>query len=76
MPRAKKTPWFDGSVKPVRDGVYEVHGVPYRLENGASYGTARVKFVRRGRYAGWQRTAEHGHFLVERWRGLVEEPKS
>lgn len=72
---AKKTPWFDGSVKPVRDGVYEVVGIPYTVIGSAGAGRVHVSFTRRGRYAGWRHPMS-GPMCVDRWRGLAEEPKS
>jgi hypothetical protein len=79
MPKSKKTPWFDGSVKPVRPGVYE-----RRLSR-----TSQVRFAR-WIYGAWRSpalTAEQaaaetnqsmfqpGGLLGFKWRGLAEEPK-
>jgi hypothetical protein len=72
MPKSKKTPWFDGSVKPVRLGVYQ-----RRYVGGARY--ARWT----GRYwcLPWRRVAtaaqDTAASFFERlpWRGLAEEPK-
>lgn len=65
----KLTPWFDGSVKPVRVGVYELD---YRDEDHAS----------RTFYTAWDglvwRYLESGDVAYAQdrnWRGLAQQPK-
>lgn len=65
------TPWFDGSVKPARPGVYQRKyptGPAYCQWNGSSWctGSARVEWAMSGTISPLQGL---------RWRGLAEQPK-
>ena len=68
----KKTPWFPGSVKPVRNGVYE-----------RDYPNSGVVFCRF--YKGAWQYAHKDHYIASRqteesftqdfpWRGLAQDP--
>jgi hypothetical protein len=78
MSKQKLTPWFPASVKPARDGVYEVRGTSFDERN-----------FRRWNGSGWGSTFgapsvicqqdesvlyRHGEDMTG-WRGLAEQPK-
>ena len=77
-----KTPWFDASVKPVRDGEYEVkrliwdfrwrkfHLSYHRLEfrRGTWYYTRRARMAHPGSLAAMT------HDNACKWRGLASDP--
>ena len=73
----KKTPWFDGSVKPVRNGPYETN-----IAGGGSHG---FNYWIDGRWGICSRSPEDASSDIGkgtpsyvqniRWRGLTEEAK-
>ena len=71
MTNLKLTPWFDGSIKPVRAGVYET-----------SYGRSGYAYFDGKRWGWVNATVEqaskdqdtNGAFQRKRWRGLAEDP--
>lgn len=73
---AKLTPWFQGSIKPARPGVYQQH-----CGNGIEIGYQRWDGQH---WYCWAATAEKAEttpikadpwFQNDPWRGLAEEPK-
>ena len=73
---AKKTPWFDGSVKPVRVGVYQrrySNGlILYSLWDGARWMlNAETANEAAGTGARWKDASPH-QFIP--WRGLASDP--
>ena len=79
MSKKKKTPWFDGSTKPVRVGVYETpeedgEGPYYSYFDGIDFcgqwesvTQAKEKAATESRRAHWRK---HGS-QVDKWRGLT-----
>lgn len=81
MSKPKLTPWFPGSVKPVRDGTYLVKRDMCGCE-GDLMSTHRLDF-RNGhwRYTARERTAYPGSMASMQghrcfWRGLASDPKA
>ena len=74
MDKRKRTAWFPASVKPVRQGVYEVRQV---LPYGARFTDVQV---RRFTGNGWAGLAggycDFVTLIGDRWRGLAEDPKA
>lgn len=76
--QANLTPWFPGSVKPKRKGIYvtqymsDAEGFSYWSGKGwASTGSTKGKAVQNARL--WP---EPNHYTQsKRWRGLAEAPK-
>lgn len=70
---AEKTPWFDGSVKPCRVGVYE----RYHPTWGTSFSAWRGAHWSYPDYT--EISAENDHRVSEvqdcPWRGLAQDPK-
>lgn len=72
--KSKETPWFDGNVKPVRDGVYKRRyrggGVVVfsKFNNGEWY----VGFSNNPIYA--FNSIRHSPFQFLPWRGLAQDP--
>ena len=66
----KYTPWFDGSVKPVRDGVYETDSLGskkacYQHWNGIFWGLASTS-----PFIAFARKDDMSSFQNDKWRGL------
>jgi hypothetical protein len=71
--KPKLTQWFDGSVKPVRDGVYLRY-----------YGSTHdcYSLFKKGVWHLWSETPEKAakakgkaHFQLQKWRGLAQNPE-
>lgn len=65
----KKTPWFDGSIRPARKGLYERN-----FTGGISLcmWTGRYWLTPWGERSGFQPVEINGRFRS--WRGLAEKP--
>ena len=77
-PPPKLTPWFPGSVKPVRKGVYMLRSgtgrvVGYQYWNGKHWGywCDTVEEAAASKGCGYAAT----EFQNDAWRGLAQEPK-
>ena len=70
----KKTPWFDGSIKPVREGVYQrMLGRDFywsRFENGEWYACWALS-----KFSEAARTRVVSPLQKRSWRGLTKEFK-
>ncbi len=77
MNEKELTPWFDGTIKPVRKGVY-------MLMSGASVGYQKWDGIA---WSWWCLTADQAarckkgdyasySYQCDKWRGLCEKPKS
>ena len=73
MKKPKLTKWFDGSVKPVRDGVYQ------RLYEVV--GETYCKFFEGDWYEGWSsiemaaECMDKSSYKNDPWRGLAQNPE-
>jgi hypothetical protein len=75
----KRTPWFDASIKPVRDGIYEVRdGLPWNSRSRHKLSPAPYRVFREGQWrAGWlwEEISIFGSHPSHQWRGLTEPAK-
>lgn len=72
---AKLTPWFDGSVKPVRPGVYERDGLRQLGSIVYSRWTGDRWLLSANSLDGAYLFICTSDYQTLKWRGLAEEPK-
>ena len=77
MTKQTLTPWFPPDIKPVREGVYEIHspdfsGIWYSFWDNKNWGwVSRDKEFAVKRYISDPDVRHDAHT----WRGLTEQPK-